>query len=84
MTTYYIENRHEGYVVCRLSTDNGYQDIAPLVCFGDRQSDAIEFCDACRRDVIRDARINALARGYMAEPKSLDYANRRYNLHRVK
>lgn len=84
MTTFYIDNRPEGYVVCRLSTDDGYQDIAPLVCFGDRQSDAIEFCDACRQCVIKDARINALARGYKAEPKSLDYAHGRYNLHKVK
>ncbi len=84
MTTYYIDNRPEGYVVCRLSTDDGYQDIAPLVCFGDRQSDAIEFRDACKSEAVAEVRIRALARGYKAEPKALDYARGRYNLHRIK
>lgn len=87
MIAYYIEDRPapEGYTVCRLSdSDDCYRGVAPLVCFGDRQSDAFEFRDACRRGIINDARINGLARAYRGEPRRLDIAHGKYNLRRVR
>lgn len=66
MTHYFIDNREGvGYVVM-YATDwqEGCASNGSILNFGDRQSDAIEFRDDCRRGTIAPNRIKALADKY--------------------
>ncbi len=70
MAHYYISNTAGlGYVVrCIRAREDGYMERFPVRCFGDRQSDAMEFRDDCNAGIIDDRRIRFLASTYTEHP----------------
>lgn len=70
MARYYIINQPEvGYIVAQLETDsNWYMSNRYVRCFGDRQSDAMEFRDDCNEGKIDPKRIKLLMDNYTDQP----------------
>ncbi len=57
----------KGYIVMMMDNDN-VPSVAPVRCFGHRQTDAIEFCNDCNSGRIDESRIRLLVRTYSDVP----------------
>ena len=61
-----------GYIVMHYCTDKEYDRHVPVMNFGDRQSDAIEFCRDCNRGIVPESRVRMMEKAY-AKEKTYEY-----------